>query len=272
MSSSPRRAIIIAAGRGRRLVPYTDEMPKCMVPVGDDQSPIARIQLDALRAHGVDDVVFIRGYLGDVLEARQSELGGAVRFVDNREWEHNNILESLFCASGELEGSVILSYSDIIFTPAVVEALMASPGETCLVIDREFRSIYEGRTEHPLDEAEVCTVNAEGHVATVGKRSSPAESAWGEFIGLAKLSAASVKQFVELWRELQAQYAGRTGEPFQRAPSFRQAYLTDLLQELIGRGSVVTPVAIEGQWREIDTVQDLQRARALLSSNKEQWT
>jgi choline kinase len=267
------KAIIIAAGRGRRLAPYTDEMPKCLVPVTGDRT-IAGIQLDALRAHGVDEVVFIRGYLGDVLAARAGELGdpGSIRFVDNPDWEHNNILESLFCAAAELDGPVLLSYSDIVFTPDVVGRLMASGADFGLVVDRDFRSIYEGRTEHPLSEAEVCDLDGAGFVARVGKRALPAEEAWGEFIGLARLSAAGARTFLRAWAELGDRYRGREQQPFQRAPSFRQAYLTDLLQHLIDGGVRMAPVEIRGQWREIDTVQDLERARALLSSVQETWT
>src|SRR5690606_4126746 len=127
VAMSVRKAIVIAAGRGRRLMPYTDQMPKCLVPV--DGRSILQIQLEALRAHGVEEVVIIRGYLGEVLEARCAELGDGVRFVDNREWEHNNVLESLFTAEHEIDGPVLLSYSDIIYTREVVGALVAAPGD-----------------------------------------------------------------------------------------------------------------------------------------------
>lgn len=263
MTARPTKAIVIAAGRGRRLAPYTDEMPKCLVPV--DHRSIAQIQLEAMRAHGITDVVFIRGYLGDVLEARAGELA-PVRFVDNREWADNNILESLFCAAAELDEPVLLTYSDIIFTPDVVGQLMGSAGDIALVIDRDFRDVYEDRSDHPLDEAEVAELDESGAVARVGKRALPAERAWGEFIGLARLGAAGARLFRSTWAELCERYRGRADQPFARAPSFRQAYLTDLLQHLIDAGHRLEPVPIRGSWREIDTVQDLQRARALLSS------
>jgi L-glutamine-phosphate cytidylyltransferase len=263
------KAIIIAAGRGRRLMPYTDEMPKCLVPV--DRRTILGIQVEAFRAHGVSDLVIIRGYLGDVLAARAHELGGGVRFVDNRDWEHNNILESLFCAEQEIDGPVLLTYSDIIFTPEVVGRLMAAPGDVCLIIDRAFRDVYEGRSDHPLPEAEVADLDERGLVRRVGKRALPPDQADGEFIGLAKLSAAGATWMRDAWRDLRAAYRGREGEPFQRAPSFRAAYLTDMLQHLIDAGHPVHPVAIDGEWREIDTVQDLERARAMLGSAKETW-
>jgi choline kinase len=266
--STTGKVIIIAAGRGRRLMPYTDLMPKCLVPV--DHRSILDIQLEAFRAHGVDEVVIIRGYLGDVLEARRGELG-EVRFVDNPNWQHNNILESLFCAEAELDGPLYLTYSDIIFTPEVVGTLAAAEGEICLTIDQAFRDVYVGRSDHPLDEGEVADIDDYGLVRRVGKRALPPEDAFGEFIGLAKLGAEGAQWMRDAWRELKSAYKGLEDQPFQRAASFRQAYLTDMLQHLIAAGRPVVPVAIDGAWREIDTVQDLERARRLLSSAEETW-
>jgi NDP-sugar pyrophosphorylase family protein len=58
-----------------------------------------------------------------------------------------------------------------------------------------------------------------------------------------------------------------------RAARFQNAYMTDVLQELIDAGRAMWPVAIDGQWREIDTGQDLQRARELLESTTSgDWT
>ena len=260
--SRPTRAVVVAAGMGRRLAPYTDEMPKCLVPVRG--RPILARQLEAYRAAGIDDVVVVRGYRAEVLERRHAELGPGVRFVENRAYQTNNILQSLVCARAELTQPFVFSYADIVFDRGVVAELMDAPGDVCLVVDKAFARIYEGRTEHPLSEAEVCALDERGRVAVVGKRSLPVEQAFGEFIGLAKVSAAGARAFTEAWRALEAEYAGREEEPFQRAPQFRVAYLTDLLQWLIDRGVAMTPVVIEGRWREIDTVQDLERAEATI--------
>lgn len=271
----PKRAIIIAAGRGRRLGPHTQEVPKCMVQVG--QHPILAWQWKALSAAGIEEVVLIRGYLAEVLTSFASGLVPSISFVDNPEWQSNNVLLSLACARAALDQPVLLSYSDILFTPAVARAAAQSPAELGLIIDRRFRDIYEGRSEHPLDEAEVSSLAADGSVAKVGKRALPAEESVGEFIGLAKLGERGVALFAQLLDELIAAYRGRDGEPFQRAATFRNAYLTDLLQELIDRGAAaplggVQPIWIEGQWREIDTGQDLERARVLVDSGAKEWT
>ncbi len=263
------KAIIIAAGRGKRLMPYTDEVPKCMVPV--DHRTILEIQLEAFRAHGVRDVVIIRGYHRDELTRFCAKLDPGIRFRDNLQWEYNNILESLFCAEADLTGPLLMTYSDIIFTPEVVGKLIAAPGDVSLVIDQDFRDIYVGRSDHPLSEGEVSDLDETGGVRRVGKRALPPEEAWGEFIGLAKLSERGAGWFRDEWASLGRRYRGREDQPFQRAATFRAAYLTDLLQELIDQGHRLEPVGIRGSWREIDTVQDLERARELLRSGKEDW-
>lgn len=253
----PQKAVIVAAGMGRRLNPYTDQMPKCLVPVGG--RPILLRQLDAFRAHGVTEVVVVRGYRADVLEARKGELGPGVRFVENADYQKNNILQSLFKARGELDGPFLSTYADIVFGEDVVAALMEAPGDICLIIDREFAQIYEGRTDHPLPEAEVSEVDASGRVLAVGKRSVPVERAWGEFIGLAKYSARGAQAMRDAFDQLAARWEGREGSPFQRN-SWQGAYLTDLYEHLIAEGFPITAVPIHGRWREIDTVQDLHRA------------
>lgn len=246
------RAIIIAAGMGRRLAPYTDTMPKCLVPIAG--RPMILRQIDAFRAHGVDDVVVIRGYKADVLEARRAELG-PVRFVENVDYQKNNILQSLFKARAELDGPFYSTYADIVYGREVMTQLRDAAGDICLVIDRDFAKVYEGRTEHPLSEAEVSAIDTATNLVThVGKRSCPVERAWGEFIGLAKFSARGARAMIDAFEVLAPAAA-----PFPRN-SWSNAYLTDLFEHLIGQGFPITPVPIRGRWREIDTVQDLERA------------
>lgn len=218
-------------------------------------------QIRAFRAHGIEEIVVIRGYKADVLEARKAELGPGVRFVENAEYQRNNILQSLFKAEHELDGPVLTTYADIVFGEDVVAKLMAAPDEDGLIVDRDFARIYEGRDQHPLSEAEVCAVDAGGFITAVGKRSLPASEAAGEFIGLARLSAAGVAAMTREWARLGAEYAGREDAPFGRN-TWRGAYLTDMFEHLMRQGVSYRAVSIHGRWREIDTVQDLERAEA----------
>jgi choline kinase len=265
---SARRAIIVAAGRGRRLENETDDIPKCMVLVAG--KPILHWQLEALAAAGVDDVVVVRGYRGD----RISVAGHPVRFVENPEWAHNNILASLLYAASEMADGFFFSYADIVFAPAVAAQLARETAavpqpEVALVVDRRWQEAYEGRTEHPVSEAELARVvesPAGLAVARVGKQAVAREQAAGEFIGLARFSAAGASALRDVWAK--ALREGGLDAPFGRAAALRNAYLTDALNAMADRGVRLAPVFIDGTWREIDTRQDLASAERAVSS----WT
>ena len=255
------KAIIVAAGRGRRLGPETAEIPKCMVSVGG--RPILHRQLTALAAAGADDVVIVRGYLGD----RIAPAVGApppVRFVENPDWEKNNILASLLYAEREMGGGFLFSYSDIVFATEHARRVAASTAEVALIVDRRWQDAYAGRVQHPVSEAELVKVEetADGpRVRRVGKRVVPAEQAAGEFIGLAKLSAAGGAALADVWARARA---GGLEQPFGQAATLRQAYLSDALNQMADEGVPLVPVFIDGGWREIDTEEDLGRAHALV--------
>jgi L-glutamine-phosphate cytidylyltransferase len=253
------KAIIVAAGRGRRLGGNTDQVPKCMVRVGG--RPILHWQLGALAAAGIRDVTIVRGYLGERIDAGEFP----VRFVENPEWQRNNILASLMHAERELGGGCYFSYCDIVYAPAAVHALVAVVHEhaahASLVIDRRWAASYEGRDLHPVSEAELALVEStagSSRVLQVGKQAVAAARAAGEFIGLAHFSAAGAASLAEIWRTAVA--GPGLDAPFGRAKTLRQAYLTDALNAMIDGGGHLAPAFIDGGWREIDTQQDLAAA------------
>ncbi len=263
MSRVTRRAIIVAAGRGSRLGPETAEIPKCMVKVAG--KPILHHQLDALTGAGVDDVVVVRGYRGSLIDGGPHTL----RFVENPEWERNNILASLIYASAEMDGGFFFSYSDIVFAPSVATQLAKAAATTqasaALIVDRRWADAYVGRTLHPIPEAELSAVSGAGdtaRVTAVGKMVVPSEQAAGEFIGLAWFSQQAADGLRKIWKDALA--TGGLEAPFGRARALRHAYLSDALNALAESGQHLAPVFIDGQWREIDTGQDLAAAEPIV--------
>ena len=242
------RAIIIAAGRGSRLGENTDERPKCMVEVGGRS--ILSYQLEALRAHGVDDLHVVRGYLAERL------IVDGATYHHNADWPDNNIMVSLFCAAPAIEGDLLTTYSDIVYGAPVVEAALGGDADVTLVVDRRWADAYEGRHDHPVEQAELVEVDASGRVTRVGKWVGP-EQAVGEFIGLARFTARGAEALNEAWASLQATHDFEG--PWRHADPMRKAYLADLLEELVDRGVHVGCAYIDGGWREIDTVEDLAR-------------
>lgn len=250
------KALLIAAGMGRRLSPYTDDRPKCLVEVAG--RTLLHRQLDSYRAVGVDEFHIVRGYRGQQLgEALSSEPG--VHFIDNPDFTRNNILLSFMYAADVMDGGFFCSYGDIVYRPEVVAALAQSPHDVSLIVDPFWRDTYEGRDAHPIAEAELTAVTGD-RVTRVGKQAVPVAEARGEFIGLWRASARGATALRELYRR-------RLGElgldaPYGRAPRLQVAYLTDLFNDYIDQGGEVRAVEIARprSWREIDTVQDFQRA------------
>ena len=176
------RAIFIAAGRGRRLMPLTEDVPKCYAEIGGRR--ILDWCVAALRSAGLDDIVFVGGYR---IERVRADYPG-FRFCDNAAWESNNILSSLFCAEHEMADGFVSSYADILYTPAAVQRLLASPGDIALLVDTDWRRRYQPRTEHPETDGEKVRLR-DGHVVEVNRAIPPAEAP-AEFTGVAKFTPA----------------------------------------------------------------------------------
>jgi choline kinase len=247
------KAIIVAAGMGRRLRPYTDDRPKCLVEVNGKS--ILQRQLEAYRAAGVDEVYIVRGYMRESIQ-----IDGA-KYFENVDFQNNNILASLFYAEPAMRGGFLFSYSDIVFRPEVVRTALMTEADYALVIDRRWSEAYEGRVNHPVAEAEVARVEG-GRVTRVGKKTVPVEQATGEFIGLAHFSANAAEQMKERYHRRKRELEDK---PYGTAARMQVAYVTDLLNDLIDDGVVMRPAFIDGGWREIDTVEDLERAKAVVS-------
>ena len=81
----------------------------------------------------------------------------------------------------------------------------------------------------------------------------------GEFLGILKLSKSGIKIFRTEYSKLINNYKGN----FHEAKSIQTGYITDMLQELINLQYLVNPVIINGKWCEIDTLQDLERAKTM---------
>jgi choline kinase len=243
------RPIVIGAGRGSRLGPETDEIPKALVPVLG--RPMLEWVLEALSAAGFSrkDVVFICGYKADVVRARYPEF----TYVENREWEKNNVLFSLLCAREHLRGGFVSTYADIVYRGSVVQKLVQAPHPVVLACDTDWRRRYVDRSLHPESDAE--KVRADGdRILELSRRIAP-EKASGEFIGVVKASAEGAEAIVSAFDEV----AGRAplDEVWREGRTLRRAYLIDLLQHMIEGGKTVRRVDTHGWYMELDTREDL---------------
>jgi choline kinase len=242
--------IVIGAGRGRRLMPTTDDAPKCFAEVAGRR--LLDWALEACAASGLQQVCFIGGYQIDKVRRDYPRF----EFRHNTQWEHNNILASLFCAEDLMDEPFICCYSDVLFTADVISRLVASTEDMVLGVDTAWLARYEHRSEHPPDDAEKVTV-ADGCVTRVA-REIPQQDAYGEYIGVAKFSADGAGRLRDYYCRCHAQFAGRA---WREAQLFEKAYKILLFQEMIEAGERFAHVDTPGGYIEVDTQQDFEYAQ-----------
>jgi L-glutamine-phosphate cytidylyltransferase len=244
------KIILIAAGRGRRLMPTTADAPKCFAEVAGRR--LLDWALDAFQQNNLTDICFIGGYKIEKVKADYPQF----IFRENTNWEHNNILASLFCAEDQMTDGFICCYSDILFTADIIGRLAASQADMALGVDTAWLARYEGRTDHPPDDAE--KVTADGPRVTRVHRQISEHQAHGEYIGVAKFSAAGAARLREHYHRCQQEFTGR---PWREAAVFEKAYLILLVQEMIEHGENFTHLDTPGGYIEVDTQQDFEYAR-----------
>ena len=179
------RAIILAAGRGRRLEASGWTAPKCLLPVG--ATTILDNMLDALEAHGVHDLVFVVGYRQDEVRRHVEARGLQPAWVQNLDFAETNTINSLWRAREFMDADFLYFNADVLFHRDVLGRLLAAPGSR-LAVDRK-----------KCGDEEVKVVLDGSRVRRIGKALDPALCA-GEFIGIAKFAAADNPSFVDALR------------------------------------------------------------------------
>jgi choline kinase len=239
------KALILAAGEGTRLRPYTMDRPKCLVEVAG-RSLLER-QLDVLRQEGVAPIVAIGGYRAEMLRRP----GIALRI--NPRYAETNMVWTLFCAEDELDGEVLLTYGDIVYSRSILRAVLVSRADVAVAIDLDWEAYWRSRSEDPLADAETLKLAADGSILEIGQKPRSLAEVEGQYMGLMKFSPAGVARLRATFHD--ARLAGRV-----RGKSVEKAYMTDLLQAMIDAGHRLDAVPVHGEWVEVDTVGDLESA------------
>ena len=244
------RAIIIAAGRGRRLMPTTADSPKCYANI--QGRPMLDWALKAFADAGVTDICFIGGYQIDKVRADYPHF----TFRHNAGWENNNILLSLMHAEDLMADGFVCCYSDILFTSDVVKGVLDHPADIALSVDTRWLDRYVHRTQHPPDDAEKVIVS-NGKVTRIHRGITP-EEAYGEYTGIARFTPAGAAALREHFHRAREQHAGK---PFREAAVFEKAYLIHLFQEMLEAGVPMSHADTHGRYMEVDTQEDFELAR-----------
>ncbi|GHG69345.1 transferase [Alishewanella longhuensis] len=233
------KVIILAAGMGTRLRPYTEHCPKALVPLNG--KPLLEYQLDTLARNGITDITLLTGYLAQCFDKYQ--LPGII----NPDYLHTNMLWSLLCARSLFDSKqdVLVCYGDIIYTDAVLQAVLQQPGEVVVAADKDWQALWQLRMEDPLADAESFQMAPDNRrVLQLGQKLNSLLEAQAQYIGLIKFSATAHSKILSLYDALPAAQQ-------------QKMYMTDFIQYLIDNDMEVNAALHHGGWLEVDTTADL---------------
>jgi 2-aminoethylphosphonate-pyruvate transaminase len=229
------KVVILAAGVGRSLYPLTKDRPKALLEVR------GVTLLDRLLAQtagrGLTPVVVVGWERDKVVEAVrgwQRSLPTRVQIVVNPLYERTHTLYSLWLAAGACRhDDVLVVDGDLICEDALMAAVIEDRRPTLAVVDRA----------RVMGDEEVKVILApDGRLLDIGK-ALPADRAHGEFLGLAKYSAAAATRLFAILDELV-----RAGA--------EAAYYEEGLARLAAEVEVATLDAAGRRWVEIDFFSD----------------
>ena len=250
------KVIILAAGQGTRLRPYTNDRPKCMVELGG--IPMLHRQMQVLHSFGIEnqDIALIGGYRQDRLKS------DGIRQFTNPRFDQTNMVSTLFCAEDFMKPGedLLICYGDIVYERKVLEATFAQESDIVLAADREWKRLWSLRMDEPLDDAETFKM-AQGRVIELGKKPKNYDEVQAQYMGLIRIAGSKVEDFINFYHVLDksANYDGK---------NFDNMYMTSLIQNLIDAGWNVCPALVDNGWIEIDSASELEVYEALYQKGK----
>jgi choline kinase len=238
------RAIILAAGRGLRLVqPEDRQLPKCLLRF-DGMSLLER-HLRMLKSTGVEEIVLAVGFRRELIEAEIDRLAWQPRpeIVLNMRFELGSVLTLHTVADAMTRGGeVLLMDADVLYDERIMDALVAGRHPVNrLLIDRDFED-----GEEPV---KVCLRDG---VPVELRKQLAAGSEYdviGESVGFFRFTQAAAQRLAALVAGYVA--SGRAQMPHEEA-------VRDLIIERAQRMDVADVTG--APWIEIDYAEDVRRA------------
>jgi choline kinase len=239
---SPNRAIILAAGQGKRLLPLTEARPKCLIELSGRS--LLAWQLLRLQAAGVEDAVVVTGFRADAVAAEVAALDMAmpVRLAFNPFYTVSDNTASCWIVREAFDRDVLLLNGDTLFGPGVAERLIGAPeADITVAIDR--------KPSYDADDMKVLT--EDGKLRAIGKT---IEAYDAESIGFLRFSRSGA-----------AKFAAGVEHALERPEGLKRWYLS-VIDELARAAADVRVCSIEGlEWGEMDFPQDVENLTRLSS-------
>ncbi|OGT39483.1 MAG: nucleotidyl transferase [Gammaproteobacteria bacterium RIFCSPHIGHO2_12_FULL_38_14] len=251
------RALILAAGQGKRLRPLTNKKPKCLVELGN-KSLLTR-QINTLRRCNINDIAIVTGYRSTCIEV----LG----FKTYKNWKYKttNMVASLFSAIPFLDSAkdadVVISYGDIVYEDKNLLALLDCPDEIAIMVDSKWIDLWSVRMSDPLKDAETLKLDNNNYITELGKKPTSYTQIQGQYTGLIKFRSDMIKRLINFYKSLDRNI-------FYANKNFDNMYMTTFLQLLIDDNWKAKAVIVKSGWLEVDSLEDLNKYKSLLIQDR----
>jgi len=230
------KAVILCAGRGIRLLPYTREIPKCLLKFSTIS--ILEYAIENFKKVGIDKIMLVTGFKEERIKELIKERGYPhISYVTNHDYLRTNTAFSLHLALRQMDDDFILINGDVIFDWTILTDLLNHPKKNCVVVDNSI----------DLDEEEVKVISQNGIISKIGKDLNPAKC-MGEAIGINKISRKTILPLINEFNSLE-----KNGE----LNHFFEKGFDILTHKSCPFGILLT----DKPWAEIDTQDDFNYAK-----------
>ena len=238
------KAVIVAAGLSSRLYPLTSETPKALLPLG--RETLLGRSIRVLRSCGISRIAVVVGFRADSI---RDAVDTDISVIANPFFRHCNNMGSLFAARDFVGGDpAVYLHGDLAYTEAMLHGFLESamqPGRTSSL---DLLTAF-GEVD---DEAMKVKVREGGLLVESNKAIPPGEAA-GEWTGIAVIHRPQVV-FGEIERHLM--------------DSGLMDYDTAAFTTVAAHHEVRCITANGDPWKEIDTMEDLEAARAAFGDSR----
>lgn len=240
------KVVILAAGQGKRLLPLTEDIPKCLLDIGGRR--LLERQIDAFAACGATEIVVITGYgaaqVEDVLDQLSASVPGVtLKTSFNPFFGVSDNLASCWMARQQMDRDFILVNGDNLFQANLVEQLLKAK-------DAPITVAIAHKQKYDNDDMKVML---DGERLTEIGKTLPVDTVDAESIGMLLFR----NQGPGLYRDA-------LEEAMMEPTGLRQWYLS-VINTLAKQVTVMTQPVDGIDWCEVDFPADLQQARHLVA-------
>ena len=221
------KAIIMAAGVGKRLHALNINKPKCLITVGS--TTLIRRSVNLLENKGISDITVVVGYKSDLIH---NELNNDVAYFENPDFQTTNSIKSLWYAKDLLEGDVLLLNGDLYYEHGILDYAINQTNPVVMLADST-----------RIDNADYRFSFSDDQIDQFGKHLTNQETD-GEYIGIVRIDQSFIKTFKQALEEMII--SGKSN-----------VWWEDVLYSFIEKNIPIHYFDVAGTfWSEVDTLQD----------------